>query len=159
MSEEIKDNSKQGQPKVEAKSSRKPNGTMRSGFNQYTEARFKNVGSEPQEQPTGGEYSMMNTILMKQTGMSAEKFVEYQRRYSPRDLFIQLSFLADNVETPPSGQKQGLPPNQDFVPTSPGSEKVSLPGKPIGTQRMGKKEKFGLHIAFDPVKLFTPKKK
>lgn len=112
-----------------------------------------------QSQPTEGEYSKINTILQKQTGMSAEKFVEYQRKFNPRELFYQLSFLADNQETPPSSKKQGLPPNQDFVPTSPGFEKAKLPGKAIGTQKMGKEDKFGLHLAFDPRELFTPKKK
>ena len=112
-----------------------------------------------QYSPTEGDYSKMNAILQKQTGMSAEKFVEYQRKITPRELFDKLSFLADNQEMPPSGKKQGLPPNQDFVPTSPGSEKFKLPGKAIGSQRMGKEEKFGLHLAFDPRELFTPKKK
>lgn len=112
-----------------------------------------------QSQPTEGEYSKMNTILQKQTGMSAEKFVEYQRKLTPRELFDKLNFLADNQGAPPSGKKQGLPPNADFVPTSPGSDKFKLPGKSIGTQRMGKEEKFGLHRAFDPRELFTPKKK
>lgn len=119
------------------------------------------IKTEPhgQSQPTEGEYSKMNTILQKQTGMSAEKFVEYQRKFTPRELFYQLNFLAENQVSPPSGQKQGLPPNQDFVPTSPGSEKVKLPGKSIGPQYMGKEGKFGLHIAFDPKDLLTPKKK
>ena len=112
-----------------------------------------------QSQAADGEYSKMNRILQKQSGMSAEKFVEYQGKYTPRELFNQLSFLVDNQETPPSSKRQGLPPNQDFVPTSPGSEKIKLPGKAIGKQMMGKEDKFGLHIAFDPKELFTPKKK
>jgi len=112
-----------------------------------------------QSSPSEGDYSKMNTILQKQTGMTAEKFVEYQRKLTPLELFKQLSFLADNQASQPSGIKQGLPPNEAFVPITPGANKVKLPGMPIGKQRMGKKEKFGLHIAFDPVKLFTPKKK
>ena len=91
--------------------------------------------------------------------MTADKFVEYQRKFTPRELFNQLSFLADNVETPPSSQKQRLPPNQPFVPITPGTNKFNLPGKAIGKQMMGKEDKFGLHIAFDPKELFTPKKK
>ena len=91
--------------------------------------------------------------------MSAEKFVEYQRKLTPRELFDKLNFLVENQPSKPSGGKQGLPPNADFVPTSPGSEKFKLPGKAIGTQRMGKEDKFGLHLAFDPRELFTPKKK
>lgn len=112
-----------------------------------------------QSSPSEGDYSKMNAILQKQTGMSAEKFVEYQRKLTPMELFKQLSFLAENQEDKPSGQKQGLPPNQDFVPTSPGSDKVSLPGKAIGKQSMGKDSAFELHRAFDPRDLFTPKKK
>ena len=109
--------------------------------------------------PTEGDYSKMNALLQKQTGMSAEKFVDYQRKLNPRELFNQLTFLADNVESQPNNQKQGLPPNQDFVPTSPGTDKVNLPGKAIGKQSMGKEGKFELHRAFDPEELFTPKKK
>ena len=143
MSEEIKDKDKTGQERDEkGKFKPKPQTEVRG-----------------QSQPTEGEYSKMNTILQKQTGMTADKFVEYQRKFTPRELFNQLSFLADNVETPPSSQKQDLPPNQDFVPITPGTNKFNLPGKAIGKQMMGKEDKFGLHIAFDPKELFTPKKK
>ena len=112
-----------------------------------------------QSGPTEGDYSKINTILQKQTGMSAEKFVEYQRKLTPRELFNQLSFLADNQASPPIGQKQGLPPNQPFVPMSPGTQKVKLPGRPIGKQSLGRDDKFALHIAFDPKKIFQPQKK
>lgn len=106
--------------------------------------------------PSEGDYSKMNTILQKQTGMSAEKFVEYQRKFGPRELFEKLNFLADNVEV---SKKQGLPPNEFFTPISPDLNKIKLPGKSIGKQRMGKESKFGLHLAFDPRELLTPKKK
>lgn len=115
--------------------------------------------STDQSSPTEGDYTRMNTILQKQTGMSAEKFVEYQRKLTPRELFNQLNFLAENQPAQPSDNKQGLPPNQPFVPITPGTDKFKLPGKAIGTQRMGKEDKFGLHIAFDPKELFTPKEK
>lgn len=142
MSEENKDNNDQEQER-----------DGKGRFSQKTR-----TVDHGQSQPTEGEYSKMNTILQKQTGMSAEKFVEYQRKLTPRELFNQLNFLADNQEAPPSSGKQGLPPNQDFVPTSPGSEKLNLPGKAIGMQSMGKEGKFELHRAFDPRELFTPKK-
>ena len=109
--------------------------------------------------PMEGDYSKMNTILQKQSGMSAEKFVEYQRKLTPRELFNQLNFLVDNIEKTPSKTKDGLPPNKDFVPTSPGGEKTTLPGIQKGVQKLGKEEKFGLHLAFDPKELFAPKKK
>lgn len=117
--------------------------------------------SNGQSSPTEGDYTKMNAILQKQSGMSAEKFVEYQRKLTPRELFNQLNFLVDNIETPPPKTKEGggLPPNKDFVPTSPGGEKVTLPGRQMGVQKLGKEEKFGLHLAFDPRELFTPKKK
>lgn len=143
MSEENQDNNDQGQE--------------RDGKGRFTPK--THTESHGQTSPTEGEYSKMNTILQKQTGMSAEKFVEYQRKLTPRELFNHLSFLADNVEAQPNIKKQPLPPNQDFVPTSPGFEKLKLPGKIMGKQKMGKEEKFGLHIAFDPRELFTPKKK
>ena len=143
MSEENKDNEKREQPRDD-----KGHCTPKI-----------QTDDRGQSSPTEADYSKMNAILQKQTGMSAEKFVDYQRKLTPRELFNQLSFLADNVEAQPTNQKQGLPPNQPFVPITPGADKVSLPGTAIGTQRMGKEDKFGLHIAFDPVKLFTPKKK
>lgn len=158
MSDENKDSNKQGQPKNEVKSTRNLNGTMRSGFNQYVEADIKNVKSIPQDQPTEGDYSKMNALLQKHTGMTAEKFVDYQRKLTPRELFNQLTFLADNKEAQPDEQKQGLPPNEPFVSITPGANRVSLPGKQIGVQNLGKEKNFELHLAFDPRELFTPKK-
>jgi len=109
--------------------------------------------------PSEADYSKMNTILQKQTGLSAEKFVDYQRKMSPRELFDKLSFMAENIESQYSDKKQGLPPNQFFTPISPETDKIKLPGKAIGTQRLGKEDKFGLHLAFRPEELFSPKKK
>lgn len=143
MSDENKDNNNSGQERDE-KGHFKP------------KIQTESIG---QSSPTEGDYSKMNTILQKQSGMSAEKFVEYQRKLTPRELFNQLNFLVDNIEMPPSKPKDGLPPNKDFVPTSPGGERVTLPGRQMGTQKLGKEEKFGLHLAFDPKELFTPKKK
>ena len=143
MSEEIKDNNDSGQPRDE-----------KGHFKPKTQT--ESIG---QSSPTEGDYSKMNTILQKQSGMSAEKFVEYQRKLTPRELFNQLNFLVENLETPLPKPKDGLPPNKDFVPTSPGGERVTLPGRQMGTQKLGKEEKFGLHLAFDPKELFTPKKK
>jgi len=109
--------------------------------------------------PSEADYSKMNAILQKQTGLSAEKFVDYQRKMSPRELFDKLSFMAENIEVQFSDKKGGLPPNEAFTPISPGTDKIKLPGKAIGTQKLGKEDKFGLHLAFDPRDLFTPKKK
>jgi len=62
MSDENKDNNNSGQERDE-KGHFKP------------KIQTESIG---QSSPTEGDYSKMNTILQKQSGMSAEKFVEYQ---------------------------------------------------------------------------------
>lgn len=111
-----------------------------------------------QSQPTNSEYVKMNTILQKQSGISAEKFLEYQGKMNAKDLFDKLSFMADNVQPPQQTQKPAtLPPNQPTVPISPGTQKVELPGKAIGTQNLTK-DGFSVHLKLDSKKLLHPKK-
>lgn len=127
-----------------------------------TKGRFKpknETVDNGRSSPSESDYSKMNAILQKQTGLSAEKFVDYQRKMTPRELFDKLSFMAENVESQYSDKSQGLPPNEPFTPISPDLSKIKLPGKSIGKQKLGKEDKFGLHLAFDPRELFTPKKK
>lgn len=112
-----------------------------------------------QSQPKMSDYTKMNSFMAKQLGLT-DKLADLQTKYDPQDLFNRLSFMNENTSTWKQENKKGeLPPNEDFVRITPGPDKFNLPGMPIGTQRMGKEDKFGLHIAFDPVKLFTPKKK
>lgn len=111
-----------------------------------------------QSQPTDSEYMKINAILQKQSGISAEKFLEYQGKMSAKDLFDKLSFMVDNIQppqqtpTPPT-----LPPNQPIVPISPEAGKVKLPGTPIGTQNLTK-DGFSVHLKLDSKKLLHPKK-
>ena len=146
MSEENKDNKDTGKRH-----------DKRDGTGQFT-PEIEPKGSE-RSQPKSSDYTKMNSFMAKQLGLT-DKLADLQTKYEPQELFKRLSFMSENKESqPPSVQSQGLPPNQPFVQINPGANKVNLPGMPIGTQRMGKEDKFGLHIAFDPVKLFTPKKK
>ena len=140
MSEENKDNNEAGQGRDEKGHFKPKTKTETSG----------------QSQPKTSDYTKMNSFMAKQLGLT-DKLADLQTKYDPQDLFNRLSFMNENREIKPPSQ--GLPPNETFVPITPGADKVKLPGRAIGTQRMGKEDKFGLHIAFDPVKLFTPKKK
>jgi len=145
MSEENKDNKDAGKRH-----------DKRDGTGQFS-PEIEPKGSE-RSQPTSSEYTKINSRLAKQLGLT-DKLADFQTKYNPYELYKMLDFMADNPVKVEGTQSQGLPPNQPFVQINPGTNKVDLPGKPIGTQRMGKGDKFGLHIAFDPVKLFTPKKK
>lgn len=112
-----------------------------------------------QSQPTNSEYVKMNTILQKQSGISAEKFLEYQSKMSAKDLFDKLSFMADNVpQTQQTPKPTPLPPNTPTVPISPDTGKVKLPGTPIGTQNLTK-DGFSVHLKLDTKKLLHPDKK
>ena len=143
MSEENEDNNEQGQPR---------DATGKFKLKPQTE-------SNGQSQPKTSDYTKMNSFMAKQLGLT-DKLADLQTKYEPQELFNRLSFMNENTSTyEQQSVKGGLPPNEDFVRITPGADKHKLPGMPIGTQRMGKEDKFGLHIAFDPVKLFTPKKK
>jgi len=145
MSDENKDNNNTGKRH-----------DKRDGTGQYS-PEIEPKHSE-QFQPTDSEYTKINSRLAKQLGLT-DKLADYQTQYNPKELYKMLDFMADNSVVKGGTQSNILPPNQPFVPITPGADKITLPGKAIGTQRMGKEDKFGLHIAFDPVKLFTPKKK
>ena len=109
-------------------------------------------------QPTSSEYTKINSRLAKQLGLT-DKLADYQTQHNPKELYKMLDFMADNSVAKGVGQPNVLPPNQPFVPITPGADKFNLPGKAIGKQSMGKEGAFELHRAFDPRELFTPKEK
>lgn len=115
--------------------------------------------STGESSPSTNDYSKMNAILQKQTGLSAEKFIEYQRKMTPHELFDKLSFMADNMES--VGQptkKQTLPENQKVAPTSPGPTSLpDLPGTVIGKPNFDD-QKFSLQVAMTPDELLGKNK-
>lgn len=110
-------------------------------------------------QPTTNDYSKMNAILQKQTGLSAEKFVDYQSKMTPRELFDKLSFMADNVEPNRAAPKSTtLPPNQPIIPITPQPNAIEFPGTVIGKPNLDS-DKFSLHLTMSPSELLKSDKK
>ena len=109
--------------------------------------------------PNSSDYTKMNSYLAKQLGLT-DKLADFQTQYQPNQLFKQLSFMADNMDTKPQQpQSKGgqLPPNQQVAPVSPPQPKHKLPGtqkhKPVLD-----KDEFSVSFEVDPNELFSPKK-
>ena len=103
------------------------------------------------------DYSKMNAVLQQQSGMSAEKFVQYQQKLTPKELFDRLIFLTENKEQNKQGSKP--PPNQDFIPIPPATDNTNdFPGTVVGKSDLSA-DKFNLTLAVSPAELFGKKKK
>lgn len=137
---------------------RDKDGKLLPGFNPQIEAMIRSGQvSHVQSGPTTTDYVKMNTILAKQLGLQA-KLADFQTKHTPKELFRQLSFMAENVPLKGGQIPPNLPPNEPKIPITPEPQKMNLPGIPTQKENITAGPKFELHRKFPMTELLKGQK-